>query len=132
MPTTALPFLMFQQENAEEAIRFYVSLFEDGEILSLEKYDANGAGKEGTVFRATFRVAGQTFMAIDSPPVHDFTFTPSFSIFIECDSEAEFNRLAVALGEGGGVLMPADNYGFSKKFTWLADRFGVSWQLNWA
>lgn len=126
----ALPFLMFQQENAEEALAYYTSLFEDGEILSLERYGPDGPGKPGTVFRAKFRVAGQTFMAIDSPPVHAFTFTPSFSIFVECDSEAELDRLAKSLGKDGGILMPPADYGFSRKFTWLADRFGVSWQLN--
>jgi predicted 3-demethylubiquinone-9 3-methyltransferase (glyoxalase superfamily) len=62
--------------------------------------------------------------------VHDFTFTPSSSIFVECDDEAQLRELAAKLGDGGGVLMGIDNYGFSKLFTWIADRFGVSWQLN--
>ena len=128
--TTATPFLMFQGADAEEAIGFYVSLFADGEILSMEKFGPGGPGREGTVMRALFRVAGQKVMATDSPPVHDFGFTPSFSLFVECDDEAELDRLAQKLGEGGSVLMPPGDYGFSRKFTWLADRFGVSWQLN--
>lgn len=70
-------------------------------------------------------------MAIDSPAKHDFTFTPSISLFTECKEEAEFDRLFAAIGEGGKVVMPPNNYGFSARFAWCADRFGVSWQLNW-
>ena len=62
--------------------------------------------------------------------MHAFTFTPSISFFVECESEAELRKIADALAEGGGVMMPIDNYGFSTLFTWISDRFGVSWQLN--
>jgi predicted 3-demethylubiquinone-9 3-methyltransferase (glyoxalase superfamily) len=69
-------------------------------------------------------------MFIDSPAKHAFTFTPSFSFFVETESEDELRRLAAALGEGGSVMMPLGDYGFSRLFTWVSDRFGVSWQLN--
>jgi predicted 3-demethylubiquinone-9 3-methyltransferase (glyoxalase superfamily) len=69
-------------------------------------------------------------MCIDSPVKHQFTFTPSFSFFVDCASEDDLRRLAAALGEGGPVLMALANYGFSRLFTWVNDRFGVSWQLN--
>jgi predicted 3-demethylubiquinone-9 3-methyltransferase (glyoxalase superfamily) len=69
-------------------------------------------------------------MCIDSPMHHNFTFTPAFSFFMDCESEEEVRRLSAALSEGGNVLMPLDNYGFSRLFTWVSDRFGVSWQLN--
>ena len=52
------------------------------------------------------------------------------SLFVDCQSDAEIERLAAALGEGGTVLMELADYGFSRRFTWLNDRFGVSWQLN--
>ena len=61
---------------------------------------------------------------------HAFTFTPSISLFVECESEAEMDATFSRLSDGGGVLMPLDNYGFSTRFGWLTDRFGVSWQLN--
>jgi predicted 3-demethylubiquinone-9 3-methyltransferase (glyoxalase superfamily) len=61
---------------------------------------------------------------------HDFTFTPSFSVWIETDSEDELQRLFVALGDGGTQLMPLADYGFSRRFGWVNDRYGVSWQLN--
>ena len=57
-------------------------------------------------------------------------FTPSISFFVTCESHEEIARLAQALGDGGGVLMGLADYGFSRQFTWLNDRFGVSWQLN--
>jgi predicted 3-demethylubiquinone-9 3-methyltransferase (glyoxalase superfamily) len=71
-------------------------------------------------------------MCIDSPAQHAFSFTPSFSLFVECASEEELDRMFAALLEGGQALMPLGNYGFSRKFGWLNDRFGVSWQLNLA
>jgi predicted 3-demethylubiquinone-9 3-methyltransferase (glyoxalase superfamily) len=71
-------------------------------------------------------------MAMDSAHAHKFTFTPAISIFVECETEAELDTLYKVLSEGGEALMPLNNYGFSKKFGWVNDRYGVSWQLNWA
>ena len=126
----ATPFLMFQGCKAVEAMDFYTSLIEDSQITSIARYGANEAGEEGTVREAVFTVKGQEFMCIDSPIEHQFSFTPSFSIFVTCDNEEEIDHLFQTLSEGGKVLMPLDNYGFSKKFGWINDRFGVSWQLN--
>ncbi|TSI02562.1 VOC family protein [Lysinibacillus sp. BW-2-10] len=123
------PFLMFQG-NAEEAMNYYTSIIEESEILSITRYGANEAGDEGSVMQASFSLKGQEFMCIDSNVKHEFTFTPSFSLYITCDTEDEINRLYKSLIEDGGPLMPLGEYGFSKKFGWLADKFGVSWQLN--
>lgn len=132
MPETAVrPFLMFEGK-AEEAMNFYVSLFPAAKILHLERYGAGGPGKAGTVMKAAFSIAGQTVLCTDSVVSHKFTFTPSFSFWVDCESEEEINRLFIALSAGGGALMPLNNYGFSKKFGWLTDRFGVSWQLDLA
>lgn len=124
------PFLMFQGGKAEEAMNYYTSLIEDSEITSISRYGANEAGDEGTVMHATFSLKGQEFMCIDSHVKHAFSFTPSFSIYITCDSEKEINNLYEKLIMDGQALMPLDDYGFSKKFGWINDRFGVSWQLN--
>ncbi|MCW5688842.1 MAG: VOC family protein [Pseudolabrys sp.] len=124
------PFLMFEG-RAEEAMNFYVSIFPEGWITDISRYGPGEQGKEGTVKVARFTLAGQSVMCIDSPVKHAFTFTPAFSFFVDVTSEAELRRLASVLGEGGGVMMPLANYGFSKLFTWLNDRYGVSWQLNW-
>ncbi|CRK84708.1 VOC family protein [Neobacillus massiliamazoniensis] len=124
------PFLMFQDGKAEEAMNFYTSLIEDSEIKRIVRYGANQAGDEGTVMQAVFSLKGQDFMCIDSNVKHQFSFTPSFSIYVTCDTEEEINNLYQKLINGGQALMPISDYGFSKKFGWLNDRFGVSWQLN--
>ncbi|MET9604850.1 VOC family protein [Streptomyces sp. NPDC006512] len=123
------PFLMFEG-RAEEAMTFYASLFEDAEIVEVTRYGADGPGEEGTVVKATFALAGQQFICIDSHVKHAFGFTPALSLFVQCDTEAELERLYGALAEEGEELMPLDSYGFSTRFGWVNDRFGVSWQLN--
>jgi predicted 3-demethylubiquinone-9 3-methyltransferase (glyoxalase superfamily) len=130
MPTQITPFLMFQESNAEQAMTFYTSLFDDGRVLEVTRYGAGGPAPEGTVQTARFSLAGQEFLCSDSFVTHDFSFTPSFSIWIETGSEDELQRLYDALGDGGTSLMPLGDYGFSRRFGWVNDRFGVSWQLN--
>jgi predicted 3-demethylubiquinone-9 3-methyltransferase (glyoxalase superfamily) len=130
MMDKVIPFLMFQGGKAEEAMNFYTSLIEGSEITSIVRYGANEAGEEGTVMQATFTLKGQEFMCIDSNVKHAFSFTPSFSIYVSCNTEEEIDELYGKLKEGGHALMPLGNYGFSKKFGWLNDRFGVSWQIN--
>lgn len=129
MAKSVRPFLMFEG-NAEAAMNFYVSLFPGAEIVSIARFGAEGPGVEGSVYQGIFTVAGQTMMFFDSPVKHGFTFTPSISLFVECEDEAEIDRLAGALGEGGQFMMPLGDYGFSRRFAWVSDRFGVSWQLN--
>ena len=129
MAKSVTPFLMFEGK-AEEAMNFYTALFPDGHVLDISRYGKAGPGAEGSVMRASFVVGGQTVMCIDSPVKHAFTFTPATSLFVECESEDELRNLAGALDEDGKVLMGIDNYGFSRLFTWVQDRFGVSWQLN--
>lgn len=123
------PFLMFEG-NAEEAMNFYTSVIEDSKITSISRYGAEGPGKEGTVIQGSFTLKGQEFMCIDSFVNHEFTFTPAFSIFLTCSHEEEINHLFEKLTEGGSILMPLGDYSFSKKFGWIADKFGVSWQLS--
>jgi predicted 3-demethylubiquinone-9 3-methyltransferase (glyoxalase superfamily) len=116
--------------SAEAAVNLYVSLFRDSAIERIERYGPGEAGAVGSVKRVDFKLAGQPAIAIDSPLKHNFTFTPSLSLFVECESEAELDKVFDQLSPGGSVLMPPGNYGFSTKFTWISDRFGVSWQLN--
>lgn len=111
-------------------MQFYLSLFPSARIENMERWGADQPGTEGSVKLATFTLSGQTFMCSDSPPVHDFTFTPSLSFFVTCAEENEFTRYCEALCADGTFLMPPDNYGFSTRFAWVQDRFGISWQLN--
>jgi predicted 3-demethylubiquinone-9 3-methyltransferase (glyoxalase superfamily) len=124
-------FLMFDGK-AEEAMTFYVSLFRGAHIVSIEHYGANGPGTEGTVKKAEFSLAGQSFYCVDSNTKHPFSFTPAMSLFVGCETESEIEYLFRKLSDGGQVFMAPDNYGFSARFAWVADRYGVSWQLNLA
>ncbi len=127
------PFLMFcgpHAGQADEAIRWYASLIADSQIAAVDRYGPNEHEPEGFVRMARFTLAGRSYMAIDSAGPHKFTFTPAISIFVNCESEAELEKLYEAFSAGGEALMPLDNYGFSRKFAWVQDRFGVSWQLN--
>ncbi|PGE97718.1 hypothetical protein COF51_22115 [Bacillus pseudomycoides] len=124
-------FLMFDS-NAEEAITLYTSLFDQSEIINISRYGANEPGKEGTVMHATFTLNRQEFMCIDSSVKHEFTFTPSMSLYVNCDTEAEIDEVFNKLAQEGEVLMPLAVYPFSKKFGWLNDKYGVSWQLNFS
>jgi predicted 3-demethylubiquinone-9 3-methyltransferase (glyoxalase superfamily) len=122
-------FLMFAG-TAQSALRSYIALFPDSRIVSLELYGAGERGSEGSVKRAVFELHGVRYMCVDSPVHHDFTFTPSISLFVECDSLAQFEQLCTALSAEGKVFMAPAAYGFSQRFAWLQDRFGVSWQFN--
>lgn len=120
---TAAPFLMFQGK-CEEALTFYAATIPGARIVALDRKP------DGTVAMARLSVGGLEIMANDSPPVHDFDFTPSTSTFLTVESPGEVDSLTAALGEGGKLHMPPDDYGFSRRFGWAQDRFGVSWQIN--
>ncbi|EJQ44635.1 MULTISPECIES: VOC family protein [Bacillus] len=124
-------FLMFEGK-AEEAMNFYTSLFDQSEIVNISRYDEKGPGEEGTVIHATFTLNGQEFMCIDSFVKHDFTFTPAMSLYVTCETEEEIKTVFNKLAQDGAILMPLGAYPFSKKFGWLNDKYGVSWQLTLA
>jgi predicted 3-demethylubiquinone-9 3-methyltransferase (glyoxalase superfamily) len=123
------PFLMFEGK-AEEAMNFYVSLFPASEVTEVVRYGPGQAGPEGSIMKAAFTLDGETILCSDSFVKHEFTFTPAISFFVSCESEDEVQRLANALSTDGRIFMPLGDYGFSRKFAWVADRYGVSWQLN--
>src|SRR3954447_13980007 len=125
---TSLMFVGEQAGKAEEAIDLYVSLFDDSRLIAVEHYGDN-EGETG-VKQARFLLAGREFPAMDSAAAHQFTFTPSVSLTAEFDDESQIDSVVAALGEGGTFLMPLGDYGFSRRFAWLNDRFGVSRQLN--
>jgi len=123
-------FLTFQKEDAEEAMNFYIGLFDSSNIVDLKRWTKEGPGKEGTIMHATFNLNGKLFMCSDSPAIHAWDFTPAVSNYVECVDDSEIDQLFAKLSENGKVMMPLDNYGFSQKFGFVEDRFGVSWQLN--
>lgn len=122
-------FLMFTGQ-AEEAMHYYTHLFDDSEIITITRYGENDIGKPGTVLQATFSLKGQIFMCTDSYIEHEFTFTPAISLYVKCQNEDELDHIFTQLAKDGSVLMPLDTYPFSKKFGWVADTYGVTWQLS--
>jgi predicted 3-demethylubiquinone-9 3-methyltransferase (glyoxalase superfamily) len=123
-------FFTFQDGAASVALDFYGQVFEDFELLDVERYGPDEPGPTDTVKVATFRVAGGELRCSDSPVRHEWGFTPAVSMWIDCTDTAELERLFALLSEGGQVYMPLGDYGFSSRFGWVGDRFGVTWQLN--
>ena len=123
------PFLWFD-DNAEEAVNFYVSIFGNSKAGSVTRYGDAGPGPKGTVLTMKFELEGQEFTALNGGP--RFKFTPAVSFYVACATPQEVDKLWERLSKGGSVLMPLDKYPFSEKFGWAADKFGLSWQLNLA
>jgi predicted 3-demethylubiquinone-9 3-methyltransferase (glyoxalase superfamily) len=130
-----VPFLLFcgdQHGKAEEAVTWYCANFPDSRIVQLDRYGPEEDQPEGLVRLASFEIGGKPMKAIDSAAAHHFTFTPAISMWVECSSIEEIEQLSALFSDGGTALMPLGDYGFSKRFCWMADRYGVTWQLNLA
>jgi len=126
------PFLTFQGGVGAAALEFYAEAFSDFEVIADQRWGPEGPGPEGTIMTATFRVAGNEVSCSDSPIDHEWSFTPAVSLWVETSDEAELEQLFGALSVGGNVYMPLGDYGFSTRFGWVGDPFGVTWQLNLA
>ena len=109
-------FLWFN-DKAEEATNFYVSLFQNSKIDSISRYGDAGPGPKGSVMIVNFQFEGQKFIALNGGP--HFSFTPAVSLFVNCESQEEVDRLWDQLSEGGRK----DRCG------WLQDKYGLSWQI---
>ena len=104
--------------NAEEAVRFYVSLLPDSRIDAMLPYTVETpGGRPGDLMAIEFTLAGSTHEALNGGPF--FRFTPAISLMVACDDQAEIDRLWAALLEGGAAMQCG----------WLTDRFGVTWQI---
>lgn len=102
-----------------EAAEFYCSLFQDSRVTRVLRYGPAGPGEEGTVMTADFVLAGQEFNAINGGP--QYKFTEATSLLVNCDSQAEVDRLWAALTADGGEEVQCG---------WLRDRYGLSWQIT--
>jgi predicted 3-demethylubiquinone-9 3-methyltransferase (glyoxalase superfamily) len=110
------PFLWFN-DQAEQAAKFYTSIFKNSKLGSISRYGEGSPGQPGKVMSATFQLAGQEFMALNGGP--EFTFSPAISFFVNCETQEEVDEYWERLSEGG----EKQNCG------WLKDKFGVSWQI---
>jgi predicted 3-demethylubiquinone-9 3-methyltransferase (glyoxalase superfamily) len=116
---------------AEVAMNLYISLFKDSKILRIERYGELDENEiSGSIKLAVFVLNGQEFMCEDSNLDHAFTFTPAISLYVKCKTENEINNLYENLIKDGKIFMEFMKYPFSKKYCWIEDRFGISWQLN--
>ncbi len=111
------PFLWFKDE-AEEAARFYTSLFDDSRVLNVARYTAANPDREGSVMLVTFELAGQRFYALNGVP--NDPFNESVSLMVECETQDEVDTLWGRLTEGGAEA-PCG---------WLKDRYGLAWQIT--
>lgn len=110
------PFLWFDSQ-AEEAMNFYVSIFRNSKVLTVNRYGDAGPGPKGTVMTANFLLNGQEFVALNGGPLHKFT--PAISFVVNCESQQEVDEYWDQLSAGGR----------EDQCAWLQDKFGVSWQI---
>ena len=103
--------------QAEEAVKFYTSLFKNSKLDKISYYGDEGLGAKGTVMTITFQLNGQEFMAMNGGP--EFKFTPAISLFVNCSGQEEVDFFWEKLSEGGE----------KGQCGWLTDKYGVSWQI---
>jgi predicted 3-demethylubiquinone-9 3-methyltransferase (glyoxalase superfamily) len=111
------PFLWFDGQ-AEEAANLYTSIFDNSKILDVSRYGEAGPGKKGSVMTVSFELEGQKFVALNGGP--HFKFTPAISFWVSCETQEEVDYFWNKLLQGGGK---------PNRCGWLADKFGVSWQV---
>jgi len=111
------PFLWFDTQ-AEEAAKFYVSIFPKSKILKMTRYGDAGPGPKGSVMTVEFELAGQRMIALNGGP--HFKFTEAISLSVDCEDQKEVDRYWTKLSQGGEQSMCG----------WLKDRYGLSWQVN--
>jgi len=108
---------MWFDDQAEEAVNFYISIFRDSKILNVTRYGDAGPGPKGEVMYIMFQIEGQEFMALNGGP--HFSFTPAISFFVNCETQEEVDELWEKLVDGGE----------EEQCGWLKDKYGVSWQI---
>ena len=113
---TITPFLTFN-DQAEEAVNFYVSIFKNSKVTGVSRYGEGGPGSKGSVMSVNFLLDGREYMALNGGP--HFTFTDGFSLFVSCETQEEVDELWEKLSAGGE----------RGQCGWLKDKFGMSWQI---
>lgn len=115
-PQKITPMLWFNND-AEEAVNFYVSVFKNAKILGTSYYGDTGAGPKGTVMTVEFELDGQRFTALNGGPT--FKFTEAISLVVHCETQEEIDYFWEKLSEGGQKV----------ECGWIKDKYGLSWQI---
>ena len=115
--TNIRPFLWFN-DNVEEAVNFYTSVFDDAVVLSTNRYSDEVDGPTSGMVSATFRIGNQEFVGFNGGP--HFKFSPAISFFVECETQGEIDYLWERLSQGG----------IEQQCGWLDDKFGLTWQIT--
>jgi len=110
------PFLWFN-DQAEEATKFYTSIFKNSKIGTVRRFGEAGPGPKGSVMTASFQLEGEEFIALNGGPL--FSFTPAISFFVNCETQEEVDHFWEKLSAGG----------VKERCGWLKDKYGVSWQI---
>jgi predicted 3-demethylubiquinone-9 3-methyltransferase (glyoxalase superfamily) len=113
---TITPFLTFN-DQAEEAVNYYVSIFKNSKVVSVSRYGEGGPGPKGSAMSIAFLLDGREYFALNGGP--HFTFTDGFSLFVSCETQEEVDELWEKLSAGGE----------KGQCGWLKDKFGLSWQI---
>ena len=121
-----IPNLWYDKE-AKEAVTFYVSVFDNARILDVAVMEDTPSGDAEML---SFQLEGQLFNAISGGPI--FKLNPSISLMVACSTVEEVDKKYAALSQGGTDLMPLGEYPFSKRYAWVSDRYGLSWQLMYS
>jgi predicted 3-demethylubiquinone-9 3-methyltransferase (glyoxalase superfamily) len=127
---TITPCLWFNNE-AEEAAKLYTSLFQNSKVTSSNRYSPEGAKvsgqKEGSAMTVSFELEGQNILGLNGGPI--FKHSPAFSFFVSRKTEREIDELWMKLSPGGKIRFGLDKYPWSKKYGWVADKYGIEWQF---
>jgi predicted 3-demethylubiquinone-9 3-methyltransferase (glyoxalase superfamily) len=122
------PFLTFQG-RVEEALALYADAFPTAKITGRKLYGKDDPGNEGKIQQAVLEIGENRIRVFDGPMVPGFHFSSAFSFYVEINGAARLDAIAGKLGKGGEVKMELGEYAFAERYTWLADKFGVNWQL---
>ena len=125
---------MWFDNQAEEAARLYVSIFDNSRLGNISYYgkaSAKASGRpEGSILTVEFEIEGQRFIALNGGPI--FKFNPSISFLVSCETREKVDAIWEKLHEGGRALMELGAYPFSERYGWTEDRYGLSWQVMFA